>query len=95
MEAANSLEIKLETRASSVSDRLQRDARVRIWSKPPREARWFTFELSSHRDCRDALDWLDSRMRPPLSARNRVSSTAPCDQNHAGVYLVRTIVRIS
>jgi hypothetical protein len=58
IEAANSLAFKLETPASSVSTRLQRDARIRNWSKPMQEARWFTFEISSHSDLHDALDWL-------------------------------------
>ncbi len=56
LQAVNSLAFKLETPASAVSNRLQRDARIRVWSKP--KSRWFTFELSSPGDLHDALDWL-------------------------------------
>lgn len=56
--SAKALAFKLETRAPSVSARLKEDSRVLIWSSPSREARWFSFELSSDADLDDALDWL-------------------------------------
>ena len=37
---------------------LKEGSRMRIWSSPLREARWFSFELSSDADIHDALDWL-------------------------------------
>jgi hypothetical protein len=57
-ESAKSLAFKLETRGPSVSARLKEDSLMRIWSSPLREARWFSFDLSSAADIRDALDWL-------------------------------------
>jgi hypothetical protein len=56
--SVKSLAFKLEIRASSASARLKEDSRMRIWSSPLREARWFSFELSSDADIHDALDWL-------------------------------------
>lgn len=56
LESKNSLGFKLEAPISSVFDRLKRDARIRVWSKP--DSRWFTFELSGPGDLHDALDWL-------------------------------------
>jgi hypothetical protein len=57
-ESAKSLAFKLEAPAMAVSARLKEDSRMRIWSSPLREARWFSFELYSAADIHDALDWL-------------------------------------
>ena len=43
---------------------------MRIWSSPLREARWFSFELSSDADIHDALDWLGGLMTQRRRVRN-------------------------
>jgi hypothetical protein len=58
MESPNSLAFKLETRAPPVSALLEEDSRIHIWSGQVREARWFSFELTSDADIHGALDWL-------------------------------------
>jgi hypothetical protein len=58
IEGTNALAFKLEAPASTVSARLQKDSRIRLWSAQTQRARWFTFELSSDADLHDALDWL-------------------------------------
>ena len=58
IEGTNALAFKLEAPASTVSARLQKDSRIRLWSAQTQKARWFTFELSSDADLHDALDWL-------------------------------------
>ncbi len=57
-ESAKSLAFKLESREPAVSARLKEDSHVGIWSSPLREARWFSFELTSDADIHGALDWL-------------------------------------
>jgi hypothetical protein len=50
--------------ASSISERLKKDARIHTWSSKTtkttknKKGRWFSFELSSAADLHDALDWL-------------------------------------
>jgi hypothetical protein len=56
LESANALAFKLKTSAS-VNAALE-DPRIRSWSGEMKEARWFTFELSSGADIHHALDWL-------------------------------------
>jgi hypothetical protein len=58
IEGTNSVAFKLEAPTSTVSARLQKDSRIRLWSAQKQKARWFTFELSSDADLHDALDWL-------------------------------------
>jgi hypothetical protein len=58
MDSANSLAFKLETHASAVSAGRKKDSRIRVWSSPMEKARWFSFELSSHAELHDALEWL-------------------------------------
>jgi predicted DNA-binding protein (MmcQ/YjbR family) len=57
MGTANSLAFKLETKTSTVVDVLKKDPR--IGSTQMQKTRWFSFELSSNDDLRDALDWLE------------------------------------
>jgi len=56
METANSLAFKLESPAAALRKRLEKEPR--IGSTQMQKARWFTFEISSDGDLRDALDWL-------------------------------------
>jgi hypothetical protein len=56
METANSLAFKLESPRSRILSRLQRD--LRVGSTEMRKARWFTFELTTTADLRDARNWL-------------------------------------
>jgi hypothetical protein len=56
METPNSLAFKLESPISQTLTRLQKDSR--IGSTLMERARWFTFEVASSSDLRDALDWL-------------------------------------
>lgn len=64
METPNSLAFRFDTRTASVRGRLQNDGRIR--SAEIQKARWFSFELSSDSDLRDALEWL---RRSYLAAR--------------------------
>ena len=70
IEGTNSLAFKLEAPTSTVSARLQKDSRIRLWSAQTQKARWFTFELSSDTDLHDALDWLG---RAYEAAKNKKS----------------------
>jgi hypothetical protein len=56
METSNSLAFKFDGPAPSVRRRLDQDSRIS--STQMQKARWFTFELASDADLRDALDWL-------------------------------------
>jgi len=56
METANSLVFKLEAPARQLLARLRSDSRV--GSAVMKKARWFTFEMATDADLRDALDWL-------------------------------------
>jgi hypothetical protein len=56
MGTPNSLVFKLDSQPSPVAARLKKDPR--IGSMQMQKARWFTFEISSHADLHDALDWL-------------------------------------
>ncbi len=56
LESANSLAFKLEAHASVFAG--LNDSRIRTLSGEMKEARWFTFELSSDADVHDALDLL-------------------------------------
>ncbi len=56
MESPNSLAFKLPDPSPRMLARLQNEQRIR--STVMHKSRWFTFELSSDRDMRDALDWL-------------------------------------
>jgi hypothetical protein len=56
METANSLVFKLEALAPQVLARLRADSRV--GSAVMKKARWFTFEIATDGDLRDALEWL-------------------------------------
>jgi hypothetical protein len=56
MGRANSLVFKLEAPGPQVLARLRVDSRV--GSTVMKKARWFTFEIASDADLREALDWL-------------------------------------
>jgi hypothetical protein len=56
METPNSLAFELETKSAVVLARPERDSR--ITSAKMQTTRWFTFEVSSSDDLRDALHWL-------------------------------------
>lgn len=56
MDISDSLAFKFDRPAPSVRRRLEQDSRMR--STRMQNARWFTFELASDTDLRDALDWL-------------------------------------
>jgi hypothetical protein len=56
METANALAFKLESPTPRLLARLRQDPRIA--STQMQKARWFTFELTSDKDLRDALDWL-------------------------------------
>jgi hypothetical protein len=56
MGSPDSLAFKLASPSPRTLTRLQNETRVR--STVMHKSRWFTFELSSDRDLRDALDWL-------------------------------------
>ena len=56
METPNSLAFKLESPQARIRTQLAHDPRV--GSTEMQKARWFTFELSTAVDLRDALDWL-------------------------------------
>ena len=56
METPNSLAFKLEGPGSQVLSELRHDPRV--GSTDMQKARWFTFEVTTGADLRDALDWL-------------------------------------
>lgn len=66
MDVVNSLAFKItdadsSDSASSISERLKKDARIHTWSSKTtktKKGRWFSFELSSAADLHDALDWL-------------------------------------
>lgn len=55
-DSANSIAFKFESPPSAMQARLDKDGR--IGSTLGKNARWFTFELSSDADLHDALDWL-------------------------------------
>jgi hypothetical protein len=67
----NSVAFKLEAPTSTVSARLQKDSRVRLWSAQTQKARWFTFELSSDADLHDALDWLGRAFEAAKNKKSR------------------------
>ena len=54
METPNSLAFKLETKTAAVLARLEKDSRIA--STQMQKARWFTFEVSSNADLRDAVN---------------------------------------
>jgi hypothetical protein len=56
MGTPNALAFKIESPASRILDQMQRDPRV--GSTRMRKARWFSFELATSGDLRDALEWL-------------------------------------
>jgi hypothetical protein len=56
MGTANSLVFKLVSAGPRVTSRLGQDSR--IGSTVMQKARWFTFELGTDADLRDALEWL-------------------------------------
>jgi len=56
MGTANSLAFKLEAKTAAVLARIEKDTRVA--STQMQKTRWFTFEVSSSSDLRDALYWL-------------------------------------
>jgi hypothetical protein len=56
MNTPNSLAFKLENPRPQLLVELEQDDR--IGATEMRKARWFTFELASSADLRDALDWL-------------------------------------
>jgi TfoX/Sxy family transcriptional regulator of competence genes len=57
MGTANSLAFKLEDAGPRVLARLRREPRIQTTMVQAR--RWFAFEVSSDRDLRDALSWLE------------------------------------
>jgi len=56
MGTPNSVAFKLEDAGSRLLTRLQNDPRIQTTMM--RAKGWFVFELSSDRDLKDALDWL-------------------------------------
>lgn len=56
MGTPNSLAFKLPAPSPSMRTRLEDESRIQ--TTVMRASRWFTFELSSDRDLRDALEWL-------------------------------------
>jgi hypothetical protein len=56
METPNSLAFKLESPPWRILTQLQHDPRVAATEM--QKARWFSFELTTSADLRDALDWL-------------------------------------
>jgi hypothetical protein len=65
MNTANSFGFKLDTPASRVRTRIQRDARIS--SSQMAKARWFTFEITSDADLRAALD-CSAKLTKPLNS---------------------------
>ena len=61
MGTANSLAFKLEDAGPRVLARLRREPRIQTTMMQAK--RWFVFELSSDRDLRDALGWLERAYR--------------------------------
>lgn len=57
MGTPNSVAFKLDDAQPRLLTRLRKDARIR--TTMIRAKRWFVFELSSDRDLKDALDWLE------------------------------------
>jgi hypothetical protein len=68
METENSLVFKLEVPGPRVLTRLRQDSR--IGSTVMQKARWFTFELTTDADLRDALEWLGRGYEEQGSARD-------------------------
>jgi len=56
MESQDSLAFKLEVPGPRILAQLQRDPRV--GATEMQKARWFTFEMTTGADLREALDWL-------------------------------------
>jgi hypothetical protein len=56
MQTESSLVFKLESPGRRVLARLEQDSRV--GATVMQKARWYTFELTTDADLRDALDWL-------------------------------------
>jgi predicted DNA-binding protein (MmcQ/YjbR family) len=56
IESANSLAFKFPAPSPRLLARLRKEPRIH--STIMQKSHWFTFELSSDRDLRDALDWL-------------------------------------
>lgn len=56
METPNSLAFKFDSLSERIRARLKQDARAGAMQM--QKARWFTFELATNADLRDALDWL-------------------------------------
>jgi len=57
MGTPNSLAFKLPVLSPSTRRRLEQEPRIR--TTVMHASRWFAFELSSDRDLRDALEWLN------------------------------------
>ena len=70
MEAPNTLAFKFESPLSRVLTLLQQDPRV--GSTQMQKARWFTFELTSAADLRDALHWLEQAYETAGRKQKRV-----------------------
>lgn len=64
METPNSLAFKFESPPSRTIEQMQRDPRV--GTAPMQKARWFTFELASAADLRDAPHWIGQAHKAAL-----------------------------
>jgi hypothetical protein len=69
METPNSLAFKLESPAPKVRTLLEQDPRV--GATEMQKARWFTFELATDADLRDALHWLGMAHKGVLTGQKR------------------------
>ncbi len=69
METPNSLAFKLEFPRSGILTQLQQDPRV--GSTEMKKARWFTFEVATSADLRDALNWLGQAYEAAEKRRKR------------------------
>ena len=67
METPNSLAFKFPEPGRRTLALLQNEPRIR--STVLHKSRWFTFELSSDRDLRDALDWLSRAYETALQPK--------------------------
>jgi hypothetical protein len=69
METPNSLAFKLQAPRSRTLTQLKQYPRV--GSTEMQKARWFTFEIMTSADLRDALDWLSQAHKAAAKTKNR------------------------
>jgi TfoX/Sxy family transcriptional regulator of competence genes len=70
----NSLVFKLVEADTKLQKRLRSDSR--IGSMEMKNARWYTFEISSDRDLHDALDWIG--LAYGAAGKKKKKSRRPC-----------------